>query len=214
LYKYGIIDLKGFAMAKIINFCDDYSLFDRYMCGDKDAGEQLCANAFPIVEKYVYSKTKGIRLLNNQDRDEIISESFCRSIDKKYDFKKGIKFSTFVIGFAKNVIKEKCREKLKSDRILHLEEAIGESDFDFINIVYDTSIEGKNPLDIIIKDYDVKCVQMAFKKLPKDYQDIITLRVFRKQKNVDIAKFSNQSPEATRSLYRRAITKLRENLSN
>ena len=57
-------------------------------------------------------------------------------------------------------------------------------------------------------------IKSAFERLPKDYRDIITLRIFRKLKNVDIAKMTNQNLEATRSLYRRAIIKLKENLKN
>ena len=84
----------------------------------------------------------------------------------------------------------------------------------FIDFISDTSLEGRNPLEIIIKDYDYKMIKSAFERLPKDYRDIITLRIFRKLKNVDIAKMTNQNLEATRSLYRRAIIKLKENLKN
>lgn len=200
-------------MGKIINFYDDYTLFDRYISGDKNSGEQLFANAFPVVERYVYNKTKEIRVLTNQDKEEIVSESFCRAIDKRYDLKKGTKFSAFVIGFAKNIIKEKCTEKQKDKGIIHLEQSFND-DLTFIDVISDTSLEGRNPLEIIIKDYDYKMIKSAFERLPKDYRDIITLRIFRKLKNVDIAKMTNQNPEATRSLYRRAINKLKENLKN
>lgn len=200
-------------MERIINFYDDYTLFDRYISGDKNSGEQLFANAFPIVERYVYNKTKEIRVLTNQDKEEIVSESFCRAIDKRYDLKKGTKFSAFVIGFAKNIIKEKCTEKQKDKGIIHLEQSFND-DLTFIDVISDTSLEGRNPLEIIIKDYDYKMIKSAFERLPKDYRDIITLRIFRKLKNVDIAKMTNQNPESTRSLYRRAINKLKENLKN
>ena len=200
-------------MVNVINFCSDYALFDRYISGDKNAGEQLFANAFPIVERYVYSKTKEIRMLTNQDKEEIVSEAFCRAIDKRYDLKKGTKFSSFVIGFAKNIIKEKCTEKQKDKGIIHLEQSFND-DLTFIDFISDTSLEGRNPLEIIIKDYDYKMIKSAFERLPKDYRDIITLRIFRKLKNVDIAKMTNQNLEATRSLYRRAIIKLKENLKN
>lgn len=199
-------------MANIIDFCDDYSLFDKYICGDKEAGELLFSKTFPIVEKYVYNKTKELKILNNQDREEIVSESFCRAIDKRFDLRKGTKFATFVIGFSKNVIKEKCREKVKHDKIISLEQPFGESELEFIDIISDITLEGKNPLDIIIKDYEIKQVKKAFDELPQNYQEIIILRIFRRQKIVDIARFSNQTPEAVRSLYRRAIDKLKENL--
>lgn len=201
-------------MEKIINFYDDYMLFDRYISGDKNSGEQLFANAFPIVERYVYNKTQKTSILTNQDKEEIVSESFCRAIDKRYDLKKGIKFSTFVIGFAKNVIKEKCKEKQKDKGIIHLEQSFNDEDLTFIDVISDASLEGRNPLEIIIKDYDYKLIKSAFERLPQDYQDIILLRIFRKIKNVDIAKMTKQNPEATRSLYRRAINKLKENLKS
>ena len=201
-------------MVNVINFCSDYALFDRYISGDKNAGEQLFANAFPIVERYVYSKTKEIRMLTNQDKEEIVSEAFCRAIDKRYDLKKGTKFSSFVIGFAKNIIKEKCTEKQKDKGIIHLEQSFNDDDLTFIDFISDTSLEGRNPLEIIIKDYDYKMIKSAFERLPKDYRDIITLRIFIKLKNLDIAKMTNQNLEATRSLYRRAIIKLKENLKN
>lgn len=206
--------MKGIIMERIINFHDDYTLFDRYISGDKNSGEQLFANAFPIVERYVYNKTKKISILTNQDKEEIVSESFCRAIDKRFIFKKENKFSAFVIGFAKNVIKEKCKEKQKDKEHIYLEQSFNDDDLAFIDIISDTSLEGRNPLEIIIKIYDYKMIKSAFERLPKDYQDIIMLRIFRKLKNVDIAKMTNQNPEATRSLYRRAINKLKENLKN
>lgn len=69
-------------MVNVINFCSDYALFDRYISGDKNAGEQLFANAFPIVERYVYSKTKEIRMLTNQDKEEIVSKRFAERLIK------------------------------------------------------------------------------------------------------------------------------------
>ena len=61
-------------------------------------------------------------------------------------------------------------EKQKDKGIIHLEQSFNDDDLTFIDFISDTSLEGRNPLEIIIKDYDYKGELPQFAK-DRGYSD-------------------------------------------
>ena len=55
-------------------------------------------------------------------------------------------------------------------------------------------------------------LRRALRKLPKQYQEVILLRFAEGMQFNEIAEFLEQNPEATKSLFRRAMSALRKNL--
>jgi len=104
---------------------EDFLLLDKYLRGDKSAGEELFGSIYPIVRKYVFSQTNADIYLGENDKEDIIADAMMRAIEKQHLFDGSSKFSTFVIGFSKNIIFEKRKKSTnQSAKIVSLEAAL------------------------------------------------------------------------------------------
>lgn len=185
-----------------IKYPDDYKLVHQYLCGDKSAGHQLYGEAMPLVEKYVLSQIKGSSL-EISDVDDIVMDAMKRSIERLDRYNGSSKFSVFLIGFAKNVIKEALRNKNKT---VSFEEI---SDDKYENTI---TLLNQNPLIILLKKETRENIKSAIDNLSPEHKQIIHLRLFNKVPVKTIADLSNESVAAIDSRFRRAIKALRKNL--
>lgn len=192
-------------MADKITFNTDYTLFNAYMRGNKDAGEKLCKNAYPVVYGYVQKQSIKFPSLVNYV-DDIVCEAFLRSIDERFVLKKDSKYSTFIIGFAQKIILE---YKKRIDKEIKKTISINEQ-LDSFDKIEDFHLENRNPLHILIEKEKSDEIKKIFEQLPEDYQQIIILRIFNRVKSKDIAQIMGKSESAVNSLYCRAIKKFKE----
>lgn len=182
---------------------EDYELVHQYLCGDKDAGQKLYSEAYPLLKNLVLARTKG-SVLNNEDINDIIMESFKRSIEKLDRFDGSSKFISWVIGIAQFVIKEQLRKKTKTST-----EDI--SDTRFENTI---SLLNKDPLIVLLKKESQEAIIAAINQLSSEHKQIIQLRLLNKVSVKDISAMSGKSDSAVNSLYSRALKSLRNNLKN
>lgn len=195
-------------MDKKIKINTDYQLLNKYIQGDVFSGNKLFLDAYQTVKSFISYKLRNNNNFTEEDKEDILSESFCRAFDKCYEFREGKSFSSYVNGFANNIIKEKIKEKIK-------ESSLGISSFEDLDYDFDKDADniswiGKDPLDILIAKENVERIENALNQLPKDYQDVIRLRYINGMKTTEIAKFSGKTPEAVRSMCRRAVKKFKE----
>ena len=185
-----------------IKYPDDYKLVHQYLCGDKSAGHKLYGEIMPLVEKYVISQIK-VSPLEISDVDDIVMDTMKRSIERLDRYNGSSKFSVFLIGFAKNVIKETLRKKSKETSL----EEISDSKYESIITLYN-----QDPLIILLKKERYESIKSAIDNLSPEHKEIIRLRLFNKLPVKTIAELANESVAAIDSRFRRAIKALRKNL--
>jgi RNA polymerase sigma-70 factor (ECF subfamily) len=186
-----------------IKYQDDYNLVHRYLTGETKAGEQLYAEVFPMLTKYVYSRTNN-SIISEDDKEEIIQDVLQKSIEKLSYYNGNSKFTTYVIGIAKLKIQEVYRIKKRSNAI---EVVIGEED----DILDDSdNLFNKNPLHIIIEEEQRQALETAITGLSSDHKMVLQLKM-NGMKTKQIAEISGKSEEAVESMYCRAIRALRNN---
>lgn len=187
-------------MKEDIKYVEDYNLVDNYLNGDKESGRKLYAKTFEILEKYVYKNTKG-EIFCNEDQQDIIENTLYESINLlgRYNPKK-CAFSTFVIGIAKNKIREKARDKQKTFQYEFGHELIEQIPSEY-----------NNPEYVLIKKEKIQAVQQALQLLSDDYRNVIQLRKLNKVSVKQVAQLMGKSESAVDSLYRRAISQFKEN---
>lgn len=128
-------------MPNEINYIYDYNLAHKYACGNNEAGEILYSTVYDALRKFVFSRTNNSKLSETQ-KEEIIGDSFLRSIEKINLYNGKSAFRNFVIGIASNIIKEKFRET-KNGFLLY--EDFPEFDENNIEDFY-----SKNPLKVFV----------------------------------------------------------------
>ncbi|MGE4587959.1 MAG: RNA polymerase sigma factor [Acidaminococcaceae bacterium] len=180
-------------------------MFGRYLCGDKASGEELFASIYPRVRKFVFSKTKSDTCLDEQDKEDIIVEAMMRTIDKKYLFNGKSSLSTFVIGFANNIIREKRRERkkqlstlLNSDQSDQIESMASTNNYD-------------NPIKVIINNEELDMLEQSLNLLTQDQRNILILRICNGMSFKEITQITGKLDAAVDSLYRRALRTLKNN---
>lgn len=187
-------------MKEDIKYIEDYNLVDNYLNGDKESGRKLYSKTFEILEKYVYKNTKG-DIFCNEEQQDIIENTLYESINLlgRYNPKK-CAFSTFVIGIAKNKIREKARDKKKTFQY----------EFGY-ELIEQIPSEYNNPEYVLIKKEKIQAVQQALQLLSDDYKNVIQLRKLNKVSVKQVAQLMGKSESAVDSLYRRAISQFKEN---
>lgn len=186
-----------------IKFKEDYDLVDKFIRGDEESGRTLYADVFEFLKKFIYKYTNN-DVFTDEDRDDILQNTLERSILILCDYNGSSRFSTWIIGISKNIIKEKLRE---INRISE-KEVLNEDKIDFTDII---DLYNQDPLNIIIAKEKIESYQKAFEQLPGDYKTIIKLRNHNGVSRSDVSKIMDRSVDAVDKLYFRAIKKLREN---
>lgn len=181
---------------------DDYNLVHQYLCGNKASGQRLYSEAYPILEKFVASRTKG-SILNEHDLNDIVLESLKRSVEKLGRFDGSSKFVSWVIGIAQLVIKEHLRKKKK---VIFIE--------DIPEVEYEKTISlfNKDPLMVLLSKETQEAIKFAINQLSSEHQQIIQLRLFNKVPAKEISAITGESESAINSRYIRALKSLRKNL--
>lgn len=152
--------------------------------GEQDAFVTLYRRYLPKVYKRIRFQ------IPESDTEDVTQEVFISLMNSLRSFKGDSKFSTWLYTLTRNRIVDYYRKR-------HVEQVELEKAEHRVS-------EDKVDIDqrIIIKD--------AMKQLPQDYQDIILMRFAEGMRFKEIADARGQSLEAAKSLFRRALTTLRE----
>ncbi len=180
-----------------IKYPEDFDLVDKYLSGNKEAGNRLYSDVYSILRYYIYNKVNG-SILSVDDKEDLILDVLKTSIEKLNTYDGTCKFSTFVISIAKLKIKEAYREKSK---LLNKEELVDNIEEYFIGT---EDYYNKNPLEVILDNEKAEALKNSLQSLGKEYQVIIKLKMSRK-KTKEIAEMFEKSEDAIDSMYRRAI---------
>lgn len=144
-----------------------------------------------LYRRYLPKVYRRVRFqVHANEVEDVTQEVFISVMNSLDSFKGDSKFSTWLYTLTRNRIVDHYRKR----RVEQVE---------LENAEYQVS-EEKVDLDqqIIVKD--------AMKRLPQDYQDIILMRFAEGLRFQDIAEARDQSLEAAKSMFRRAMTALKQ----
>lgn len=182
-------------------YAKDYNLVHRYLCGDRDAGQELYASIYPLVQQFIWNHTNA-KTLTESVKEEILSQTMMTSVEKLEYYNGTSSFSTYVCGIAKFKILEKIKSSIKES----------EKENNIINIEENTSIFD-NPLNIIIDKELRETVAKAQQMLSRDHQQVIQLRL-NGMTAKQIAEMVGMSEDAVNSMFYRAIKAFKKNFEN
>lgn len=184
---------------------NDLMAVDSYIEGNQSAGEKLFADAFPLVKRFVYSKTKGDSIFSIDDKEDIIAESLIRSVDKLHLYNGSCAFSTFVVGYAKFVIFEFRRKKSKeTTKVVSIDCLIDPNDIEML---------GKNPINVIIEKEKREAVLQAIEMLSIDHKQILMLRLFNEMPFKQLVEITGKSEDSVDAMFRRAVKAFKNNFN-
>lgn len=179
-----------------VKYPKELALLDKYLCGDKKAGEELFGTAYPSVRKYIFSNTKAYSFFSESDKEDMISDAMMRAIDDQHLYNGSSKFQSFIIGYAKYIIMEQRRKKAKElSKIVDINDIICLESIDIFD----------NPLVVVIEKEQIEAVRKSLELLPEEHRTILTLRLFNEMPFKQLATLVGKSDDAVDSLFRRAL---------
>ena len=192
IFPSNIVKKKTFKPMDLEN---EDQLVKESMDGDVNALALLSEHYFPFVFRRVWISVP------NNDAEDVTQEVFVSVVQKIAFFKKQSKFSTWLFAITYNKIADYYRKNKTALSNLQLE---------------DTAIELKLSISRSLlsseKINDIIMLRMGISKISSRYKEIIILRYFEGLSFREISSILNLSYEATKSLFRRAISSLRKSM--
>jgi RNA polymerase sigma-70 factor (ECF subfamily) len=167
---------------------DEY-LVQQFIRGDEKAFDIL----YHRYVKKVYNRVRY--LAPETDVEDITQEVFIAVIRSLPSFRGEAKFSTWLRTLTNNKVNENFRKRSRKKETMQVDLEHAERSSDHSNA---SSME------------DIITVQHALKNIPNQYRGIILLRFAEGMTFKEIAENLNKNLESTKSLYRRAISALKE----
>lgn len=169
----------------------DEALVQQFKDGDKKAFDMLYHRHLPNVYKRVRY------VVPESEIEDVTQEIFIAMLKSLSSFRGDSQFRTWLRTLTNYKVAEFYRKRARKQEPLlaPLSEASGRTD----------GSTSKSMEERIF-------IQHALQKLPKNYREIILLRFAEDMQFNEIAGLMNQNLEATKSLFRRAISALRKHL--
>lgn len=164
--------------------------------GDFNAFEVLYDNYFDQVYNRVWY------LIPKQDVEDVTQETFTAAVKSLKNFRGDSKLSTWLRTLTNRQIANYYRSRNRTDPA----ETMDIEDIDTVKpLNYSQKTDATNVDDMMM-------LREGLDTLPEHYREVILLRFADGMKFKDIARITDRSIEATKSLFRRAITTLRNQL--
>lgn len=169
----------------------DELLIQRFKDGSKDAFDELYHRHLPRVYKRVRY------VIPESDVEDVTQEIFIAALKSLPSFRGDAKFGTWLRTLTNHKVAEFYRKRTRKQepRLAPLSDAMAQ-------VTGGTSQSMEERIFL----------QRALQNLPENYREIILLRFAEDLQFNEIAELTNQNLEATKSLFRRAVTALRNHL--
>lgn len=169
----------------------DETLIQQFKDGDKQSFDALYHRHLPAVYKRVRY------VIPENDVEDVTQEIFIAMLKSLSSFRGDSQFGTWLRTLTNYKVAEFYRKRTRKQdpRTAPLSEISGK-------------VEGATAGTLEERIY----LQGALQKIPENYREVILLRLAEDLQFNEIADLTNQSLEATKSLYRRAIAALRNQL--
>lgn len=187
----------------------EYALAQRAIQGDDSALNQLYTLGLTdFLESFVYKRTVKDDLTDD-DRKDIIQLTLEATLQKLSRFNGESSFSTFVIGFANNIIKKYIsKEFKKSHREIPIDENIISIEEALLKDIGSDAYRS-DPLHILLIKENNERVKTALEQLSIDDRSLLSMRFFSDYRVKDVAELLNTTEDAISSRMQRILKKLK-----
>ncbi len=169
----------------------DETLIQQFKSGNQEAFNLL-------YQRYINNVYKRVRyVVPESEVEDVTQEVFIAALKSLHSFRGDAQFGTWLRTLTNHKVAEfyRKRSRKQEPRIAPLEDAFG-------------YLEGSTSRMMEERIY----IQKALSQLPENYQEVILLRFAEALQFNEIAELTHQNIEATKSLFRRAIAALRNQL--
>jgi RNA polymerase sigma factor (sigma-70 family) len=189
--KYDFID--------ITKHQQDFCICQEYLAGNKETFQNMLENALKKTKKYVFYSTG--RLFNDQDREDIISETLEIAISRIDTFRGWSRYSTWMRGIAKNRIYSFVKIKTKENNLLvHQNESEDDENF-----------QRKVDKQISVPVQKFSVFEML-NSLSQEYRLVVKYHVIEKWTFAEIAAELKISQKKVSKYYDKAMKQLRQEM--
>lgn len=172
---------------------EDAELVSSAQRGDVEAFGVLYQRYFEVIYRYVRS-----RVTEDQTAEDLAEAVFLRSFEALDKYReRGWPFSAFLYRIAKNLLADHFRHQPQEVSLERAGEvAIAAAD------------------ERVIERERRRALQWALETLPRDYQEVVRLRVLLGLPTATVAEWLGRSEGATRVLLSRALERLRRQITS
>ena len=169
----------------------DAHLIQRFAQGDQQAFDSL----YNRHVRTVYNRVRYV--VPETDVEDVTQEVFIAALRSLPSFRGEAKFSTWLRTLTNHKVAEYYRKRSRKKETMQ------------VDLVHAEQHGDHNKASTF---EDRIALRNALNRLPEGYREVILLRFAEGMKFTEIADFLDQNPEATKSLFRRAISALRKKL--
>jgi RNA polymerase sigma-70 factor, ECF subfamily len=156
---------------------------------------------FTLYNRYLNKVYNRVRSkVPPEEVDDVVQDIFIAVMRSLEHFEQRSRFNTWLYTIVNRQIADFYRRRYREKS----DDGKGDVSLDDVERTLTTSMYEDDTID------EQALVQQALRKLPEHYQDIIYLRFIDKVPFADIATQRGQSVEAVKSLFRRAVQALRD----
>ncbi|GAB4420694.1 MAG: RNA polymerase sigma factor [Anaerolineales bacterium] len=169
----------------------DEVLIHQFVSGDTQAFDAL-------YRRHVNSVYRRVRyVIPETDVEDVTQEIFLAAFRSLKTFRGEAQFSTWLRTLTNNKVAEYYRKRARKKETMQVDLKYAEMRLDHNSAQ---------------KHEDRVYIQRALNQIPEKYREVILLRFAEGMQFNEIAQVLDQHPEATKSLFRRAISALRKHL--
>jgi RNA polymerase sigma-70 factor (ECF subfamily) len=176
----------------------DEQLVQQIVQGDSQAFNLL----YNRYVKLVYNRVRYTTPVT--DVEDVTQEIFIAMLDSLPSFRADAKFSTWLFTLTKNKVAENYRKRSRKKETMQVD--LEHADLEYVG-------HGSDRSKTSVLENRIT-VQHALNNIPRPYREVLLLRFVDDMKFNEIANHMNKNLEATKSLYRRALSALTEELEN
>ena len=177
-------------MTSYFDISDEH-LVQQYIKGDQQAFDSL-------YDRHIKSVYKRVRyLVPETDVEDVTQEVFIATLRSLRSFRGDAKFSTWLRTLTNNKIANYYRKRSRKKETMQV---------DLVHAAQHGDHSSASNLE------DQIALQRALLKISEQYRNVILLRFADGMQFNEIAKLMQQNPEATKSLFRRAMSALRKKM--
>lgn len=174
------------------------ALVQKAQAGDAEAFETLYNECYEPILRFI-----AIRVPSSDDAEDLAQQVFIRFYRNLSNWRdQGYSPLAYIFTVARSVVADYWRAN-KNRPIENSEE--------ILPFMVD---QGSRPHEMVQSQESIREIIRAIRRLPDNYQEVISLRLIKGLANPEIAKIIGKSEVATRKLYSRGIQKLQVELKN
>jgi RNA polymerase sigma-70 factor, ECF subfamily len=177
-------------MTSLSNVSDEY-LIQQFVQGDLVAFDSLYNRHINVV----YNRVRYV--IPETDVEDVVQEVFLAVLSSLPKFRGEAQFSTWLRALTNNKVAEYYRKRSRKKETMQVDLVYAERSSDDSNA---RSLEDRIAL------------YSALRQLSNQYREVIILRFAEGMQFNEIAKQIKKKPEATKSLFRRALSAFREKM--